>query len=223
MCSSMLRDSVRNCEECPLGPQGVCRFKPKKLDAGTQVWGQGDEELPLLFVKEGVLGVSASDAEGRELMAGVRGPRSMLGLEALRQQPARATVVALTETTVCSATPKTLKPQLNLSETTTLLEFALDELTQATRDADLRTGPALSRVARFLLRYGTLLAPGRRAPFSKRHVAALLDVRPETMSRCLRTLAEAGLITSTRAVGVKDAAKLESVASGHLLHNNDGE
>lgn len=219
MAPTMLRDSVRNCEECPLGPTTACRFKPKKLEAGTQAWGQGDDELPLLFVKEGVLGVSASDAEGRELMAGVRGPRSMLGLEALRDQPARATVVALTEATVCSATPRTLKPQLSLSETTTLLDFALDELTQATRDADLRTGPALSRVARFLLRYGSLLAPGRRAPFSKRHVAALLDVRPETMSRCLRTLAEAGLITSTRAVGVKDAVKLESVASGHLLHS----
>ena len=213
----MLQAAVHSCSECPLGDKGSCRFKPRRLGSGARLWAQGEDEVPLLFVKEGVLGVSASDAGGRELVAGVRGPRSMLGLEGLRGQVARGTVVALTDAVVCSITATALKAQMSLDETKTLLDFALDELSQATRDSDLRTGPALSRVARFLLRYGSLLMPGRRAPFSKRHVAALLDVRPETMSRALRSLTEAGLISSARSIQIRDAVRLEAVSRGDTL------
>jgi len=217
MRAAMLKEGVKSCGECPLGPESRCRFAPKKVAAGTQVWSQGEDEVPLLFVKEGVLGLTASDADGRELLAGVRGPKSMLGLEALRNEPARATVVALTETTVCRTTVRDLGPDRTPHESATLLDFALDELGQQSRDVDLRSGPALSRVARFLLRHGSLLAPGRRAPFSKRHVAALLAVRPETMSRCLRTLEREGLISEGKAVVVKNRARLEAVASGESL------
>ncbi len=211
----MLRDAVHGCDECPLGPARTCRFTPRTLPPGGQALRQGEAAPPLLFVKAGVLGVSATDTEGRELLTGVRGPRSMLGFEALRDEASRTTAVALTGATVCSAA--TFDPPLSRAEQATLLGFALDELAQAGRDADLRSGPALSRLARFLLRYGELLAPKRRAPFSKRHVAALLDMRPETLSRCLRVLADAGLVSARAQVRVKDSARLEAVANGGQL------
>lgn len=209
----MLRPTVPSCAVCALGATGSCRFKPRTVAAGTQLWLQGAERPPLLFVKDGVLSVSTTDGSGRELAAGVRGPQSMLGLESVRGEPARAAVATLTRATVCSLPPGTLgypEPR----EAATLLDFALDELAETARDAELRAGPALSRVARFFLRSAELLAPGRRAPFSKRHVAALLDVRPETMSRCLRTLEEAKVISTGRAVRVLDPARLEAIARG---------
>jgi CRP/FNR family transcriptional regulator len=196
--------------------RGVCHFKPRRFDAGAQLWNQGEDQASLVFVKDGLLGVNSTDAEGRELCAGVRGPRSMLGLEALRGESAKATAIALTDATVCSAWAAGLQEQLNHDETKTLLNFVLDELVQMTRDSDLRTGPALSRVARFLVRHGRLMAPGKRAPFSKHHAAQLLAVRPETFSRCLRVLEDAGVIDA-RDLSVRDLSRLEGFATGQAM------
>lgn len=168
---------------------------------------QGAPQVALAFVKDGLFGLSATDAEGRELLVGVRGPNSMLGLESLSHAPARAQVVALTDATVCS----TLEP-LDAEQA---LQFALDELSQVTRDAELRVGSALSRVARFLLRYGPLLAPRRRGPFSKRHVALLLGLRAETFSRALRRLIDGGLMSSS--LEVRSLSRLQRVADGEPL------
>jgi CRP-like cAMP-binding protein len=208
MRDELLHEAVHDCGACPLGPHATCQFKPRKVEAGTQLWGQGEAEVRLSFVKEGLFGISATDAEGRELLAGVRGPRSMLGLEALASEPvARATVVALADSTVCVTREAP-------TDTKALLDFALDELGQMTRDADLRSGPALSRLARFILRHGALVAPGQRAPFSKRHVAQLLGLRPETLSRCLRELLDEKLVDAHLAV--LDSAKLQRLAEGEL-------
>lgn len=209
----MFRAPVDHCGECPLGPSSSCRFKPRAVAAGAQLWEQGALGPTLLFIKSGLLSLDTVDAEGRELQAGVRGPQSMLGFEALLHAPARGTVVALTPATVCSLTaPGTLTAE----ETTQLLKLAVDELTQTGRDVDLRAGPALSRVARFFQRFGRLLAPGQRAPFSKRHVASLLGLRAETFSRCLRELARLGVLESASQPTVRDAAELDTIAAGHL-------
>lgn len=212
----MLKLPVISCSECPLSHRGVCHFKARRVEAGTPLWNQGDDQTSLVFVKDGLLGVNTTDCEGRELGAGVRGPRSMLGLEALRAECAKATTVALTDATVCSALAAGLQEQLTQDETKTLLNFVLDELNQMSRDSDLRMGPALSRVARFLVRYGRLMAPGKRAPFSKHHAAQLLGLRPETFSRWLRALEDAGVIDA-KDVSVHDAARLESLASGQEM------
>lgn len=174
---------------------------------GAQLWEQGAPGVALAFVKEGLFALSAVDSEGRELLAGVRGPSSMLGLESLSRVPARTQVVALTDATVCS----TREPL----EAPAALSFALDELSQVTRDAELRVGTVLSRVARFLLRYGELLAPRQRGPFSKRHVALLLALRAETFSRALRQLIDAGVVSST--LEVRSLARLQRVADGESL------
>lgn len=216
----MLRDAVKSCPECPLGRTGACRFKPRALAAGARVWDQGDEARSLVFVKEGVVALTSSDAEGRELSAGVRGPRSLLGLEGLRGNSTSASVVALTRTTVCTANVESVNGKLGSDETAALLDFALDELQQTARDTDLRTGPALSRVARFVLRHADLIRHGRRSPFSKRHVAQLLAIRAETFSRCLKVLEDGGLISRRgEALNVRDRRQLEVVASGSTLRD----
>ena len=57
------------------------------------------------------------------------------------------------------------------------------------------------------------MKPGRKAAFSKSHVAALLGIRPETLSRSLRQFAEEGLIGSDR-LEVLDEAALAEIGRG---------
>ena len=82
------------------------------------------------------------------------------------------------------------------------------------QDAALQRGTALSRVAHFILKGGPLIASGRQAPFSKRHVAALIGLRPETLSRCLRELEGMGVISAGRKITVLDEARLRELSEG---------
>ena len=209
-----------------MGPNSGCAFVPRKVSVGTQLWSQGEVPSELIFVKSGLLAMSATDSAGQELGAAVRGPRSLLGFESLRGQMARASVETLTDAVVCSATPVTVRQRTGLQGTgfgssaelaasaSALLQLTLDELLRVERDGDLRSGSAVSRVARFILSSGALIASGQHAPFSKRHVAALLGLRAETMSRCLRQLKTAGVITSGRQVRILDEARLRECARG---------
>jgi len=211
----MLRPALCTCEECPLGRREGCRFRSRHVESGEALWGQGERLHELVFVRSGVLGVSTSDAGGRELVAGVRGPQSLLGFEGLRDEPARTNVVALTDAVVCAAPAST--GARSAHELEALFQLALEELSVSARDLELRAGPALGRVARFLARHTELLAPYQRAAFSKRHVAALLDLRPETLSRCLRRLARLRLIAVRPTLRVLERERLAALADGDSL------
>jgi CRP-like cAMP-binding protein len=226
MGSSMLDQPVHECAECPLNANGRCVFVARKLSAGTAIWGQGDVPREVVFVKDGLLSITSSDSTGHEVMSAVRGPRSLLGFEGLRIQPSRGSVDAITDVQVCTADANMVRQWVGLDQTsqgqrdgstssaTSLLSLALDELDRTARDIDLRSGPALARVARFLLASAKLIDAGRQAPFSKQHVAQLLGIRAETMSRCLKKLQTAGLIESGRAVRIRDTDRLGEVARG---------
>jgi CRP/FNR family cyclic AMP-dependent transcriptional regulator len=216
-----------DCSDCPLGNGGRCPLVSRRVAAGTTLWGQGDVPRELVLLRDGLVSLTASDPTGHEVLSSVRGARALLGLEALRNQPAHGAVDALTDVQLCSADPNTVRHWAGLAEggpatlgrdgaptAAALLNLALDELERTTRDLDLRSGPALSRVARFLLASSARITAGRQAPFSKQHVARLLGIRPETMSRCLTRLQAAGLITSGRRVAVLDHDGLTEVARG---------
>ncbi len=222
----MIEHPISSCSDCPMHTNGSCAFVPRKVPAGTQLWAQGEVPREALFVKSGVLALTASDSAGQELGAAVRGPRSLLGLESLRGDPARASLQALTDTVVCGAAPATVRrstglqgagfgaPEALAANAASLLQLTLDELARQEQDAALQRGTALSRVAHFILKGGPLIASGRQAPFSKRHVAALIGLRPETLSRCLRELESAGVITGGRKISVLDEARLREISEG---------
>jgi CRP-like cAMP-binding protein len=197
------------------------------VTAGTALWNQGDVPREVVFVKDGLLSISSSDATGHEVMSAVRGPRSLLGFEGLRVQPSRGAVDAITDAHLCTADASVVRQWAGLDSSsstqretppgtsaTSLLSLALDELDRAARDLDLRSGPALARVARFLLASAKLIDAGRQAPFSKQHVAQLLGIRAETMSRCLKKLQTSGIIESGRTVKIRDAERLAETARG---------
>jgi CRP-like cAMP-binding protein len=220
----MLATPVNGCADCPLNSNGRCPFVSKKLSAGSSLWNQGDVPRDVVFVKDGLISVTSADAMGHEVMSAVRGPRSLVGFEALRVQPSRGTVDAITDAQVCTADAAAVRQWAGLDGGTSareaavsassLLTLALDELDRMVRDIDLRSGPALSRVARFLLASSKLIDAGRQAPFSKQHVAQLIGIRAETMSRCLKKLQTAGIIESGRAVRIRDPERLAEVARG---------
>lgn len=77
---------------------------------------------------------------------------------------------------------------------------------------DLKCRSAPARLAAFLLRlYGDGSYPGGvDLPFSKRHLAARVGMRPETLSRALQLLAENGLHLRGRQIVLADRAKIEA-------------
>jgi CRP-like cAMP-binding protein len=196
----------------------------RKVEAGTTLWAQGDIPQQVAFVREGLLSMQASGVNGTEVISAVRGARSMVGFEGLRSQPARASVETLVETELCVGDARDVRSWAGLDPSSDgrspipiaspLLNLALEELDRAALDLDLRSGPAVSRLARFLLASANLIASGRQAPFSKQHVAHLLGIRPETLSRCFKALQLAGCIESGRTIRLVDQAKLKAVAEG---------
>ncbi|MDP1919399.1 MAG: Crp/Fnr family transcriptional regulator [Myxococcales bacterium] len=193
---------------------------PRTVRAGERLWSQGEVPPEVMFVQSGTVALTATDAEGGHWWNGVRGPRSLLGVEAIQGKPARARAEVVTDASLCSADPAALRTQMSAPGTpaaselsSALVPLLLEELDRRSDETRGRSGTALSRVARFILEHSELVESGQRGPFSKRHVASMLGIRPETMSRSLATLTNDGLITVGRHITIEDRARLEPVAS----------
>ncbi len=211
----MIETTVTHCSDCVVSAGGWCPFTPREVKTGQHLWHQGEVPTEVLFVRQGLLSLTGTEPSGSESLSSVRGPRSLLGAESLTGRPAAVSVEALTDATVCSASPQRLTEWVGpTTPASTLLTLLVDENTRAARDASLRTGPSVARVARFLLEFADLVEGGRRAPFSKQHVARLLGMRAETLSRSLRHLVDAGVVASGRHVQVTDADRLSAFARG---------
>lgn len=213
--SIMFEKPVESCAQCPLHAGGRCHFVPRKVRAGETLWEQGEVPPAVMFVQSGTVSLTAKDPEGGHWWNGVRGPRSLVGLEGIQGKPARAKAQVVTEAKLCAADPVSLKVQM-ASPTSelaqSLVPMLLDELDRRNEETQGRSGTAISRVARFILEHSEMVASGHRGPFSKRHVASMLGIRPETMSRCLASLEKDGLIELDRHITVKDRERLASIA-----------
>lgn len=213
----MFEAPVHACTECALNGSGRCPFVSKKIKGGQTFWMQGDVPREVFFVKEGLVTLSSSEPSGTETLSTVRGPRALIGAEALHGRPSAVSVEALTDVTICAADANTVQRWMGpVTPAATLLNLTLEELNRSARDLNFRSGPSLARVARFLLEYARLIDAGRQAPFSKQHVARLLGMRAETLSRCFRQLVDDNLIDSGRHVAILDGEKLAQIARGSV-------
>ncbi|MBL8922691.1 MAG: Crp/Fnr family transcriptional regulator [Myxococcaceae bacterium] len=211
----MVENPVERCSQCAVNTTGRCPFTSRKVHAGERLWMQGDVPPEVVFVRDGLLSLSSTEPSGTESLSTVRGPRSLIGTESLTSRPAHASVEALTDATLCTTPPSQLQQWVGpTTPAASLVGLLVAEHDRNARDTTLRTGPSLARLARFLLEYAGLVDAGRKAPFSKQHVARILGMRAETLSRCLRQLVDSGIIESGRHVQVKDASRLSVIARG---------
>lgn len=210
----MFSTPVSTCQSCPISltAGGRCPFTPTKVPASAVICAQGERHPSIYFVREGAVTVSAVDEAGNERSVSVRGPRSLLCLEALRGTASPSEVRALSDVRLCGLPVEEISRWLGQEGTPArhLLELLMTELERHQGDIQWRSGDSLARVARFLQTVG--LRPKGASPLSKQLVARVLAMRPETFSRCLTQLTERGIVS--RNGRVLDTDALAQIAAG---------
>jgi CRP-like cAMP-binding protein len=212
----MLRRPVHDCGDCELNAGGKCVFARKTLEPDALIVPQGAVPTEVGFVRRGMIALSTVSRSGDQTWGAVRGPRSLLGVEAVSGSPSACEVRALTEVEICAATVPVVKSWLgSVGGARTLFDLTLIELLEHRRDVDFQTGTAEARVARFALACERYIGTGSRVrPLSKARVAALVGMRPETLSRVLHRFSERGYLDSSSGVRVLDREALEALAEG---------
>lgn len=211
---------VTECRRCPVGiassvaERGWCPFVPRKRAAGSVLHVAGDTVDRVWFVKSGAVLVTRSVDEERAegLPWAIRRGGSFLGLEGLVGTHHLDSARALTEVTLCGATLDAVEAWLETRRTAA--RILLDSVLRSeSRERPLRgnaDGTATQRAASWLLENGARPSP---ATVSRRVLAGLLGMRPETLSRALRSLGASGAIRhGRRSLEVLDRARLRSVA-----------
>ena len=210
---------VTTCKRCPVGiasgtpERGRCPFVPRRRGAGAVLHVAGDPVERICFIKSGeVLVTRSSDEERVEGTPwAVRRPGSFLGLEGLVRSDHLDSARALGEVTLCGASLEDVRAWLDVRRTAA--QVLLDAvLRSSVRERPFRgniDGSAVRRVAAWLVERGSG-GPGQP---SRRVLAGLLGMRPETLSRALRVLADHGVIhAGRRSIEVRDLSGLRSIA-----------
>lgn len=207
---------ITSCGDCTLGQaagEKRCNFAPVTLHSGTALCAQGEQSRAVYFVKAGLVSLSATSAGGVELMLMVRGPASLLCVEAMRGQTSPYEVRALSRVRLCGLAGEEMKRWIGplRSPAQAVLELLLDECRTQRAEVNFREGSCLSRVARFALAYASFLAE-RPDAVRKQVLARMLGMRPETLSRCLTRLERLGAIDASHGVRVQYPRLLSSIA-----------
>ena len=180
------------------------RARAVTLHDGERFYGPGDPRPRLGVVHRGRLKVTRLTADGKERLIRVLGPGDVVGeVEALTGNAPHHLVTALGDCRVCSFRPDDLDdllahPSVARRAVRVLaarLERA-DEMTAASS-----TSPVGARLASYLLALPTAGPAGRevlRLPLAKADVASLLGTTPESLSRGLRALRDAGILQGGR-------------------------
>jgi CRP/FNR family transcriptional regulator, cyclic AMP receptor protein len=215
----MFASPVRKCESCPVGMAHTtrCAFTPTFLPERAILCEPGEHMPNVYFVREGALGLQAPGAGGGEPTLAVRGPRSLLCMEGLQGLGSPFQVRALTDAWLCSAPLTGMRQLMGLegSPERIVAEMLVSEVVRAQQDLCGDGSTSLIRVARYLLSRSA--EPTRSGELEKRTMAQMLGMRAETFSRCLRRLAEQGLVEHRRGVRILDEAGLAALARGDTL------
>ena len=168
------------------------------------------------FIKKGAVLITRSVDEERVEGTpwAIRRPGGFLGLEGLVGTPHLDSARALTDVTLCSAALDAVEAWLAARRPAA--RVVLDSvLRSGSRERPLRgnaDGTAPRRAASWLLENADRRLP---AAMSRRVMAGLLGMRPETLSRALRTLAQRGAIRHGRTnIEILDRGRLRSIANG---------
>ena len=213
--SPQLAAAVSSCEDCVIGKAASrrCPFVAQQLPARSVVCSQGELPGRVIFVRDGLLALASTDSVGGEGGLTLRGPRSLLCLEALLGLPAPTEIRALSDVKLCCLSSGRLMQWVGpeSSPGRAMVALLLSELHQRQQDLGWLQGKSLTRLARYLLARDLWPEDGR--PLRKQTLARLLGMRPETLSRCLRQLVARGVIDAGREHRVRDVTALKAVSS----------
>src|SRR5512143_904781 len=144
------------CQTCGLVNRSAvteCPFHDARRNAGTILIHEGTKPTSIIYLRRGQVVLSSTSAAGAEVSCAVRGPDSMIGLEALLDQPMPYQVWALTDVAVCMLDADGFRSWLGSlsSPLGAALNFSLQEAARRVGERQALQGTALKRVARFLM------------------------------------------------------------------------
>ncbi|GAA4407394.1 Crp/Fnr family transcriptional regulator [Fodinibacter luteus] len=175
--------------------------RPMHLAAGEVAYSAGDSPSRLIVVHTGHLKISRVSADGSEQLIRVLGPGEFVGeASVFADRSPEDYAIALDDCQACVFRHDDLRalvsrhPQIALRMLATVSARLSDT---ERRLSSLTAHDVEARVADYLLGLPGSWQGGIvtvTLPLAKKHVAALLDTTPESLSRSLRSLSDKGLI-----------------------------
>jgi CRP-like cAMP-binding protein len=206
------------CQACGLVVRsGIneCPYRDTRRNAGTILLHQGQKPPAVLYLRRGQVVLSSTASSGAEVSCAVRGPDTLLGLEALMDLPMPYQVWALTDVVLCSLDADAFKSWIGSTKSPigATLGFSLQEAARRVGERQALQGTAVKRVARFLVQHAEAANDGEALRTPQRVLAGILGMRAETLSRALAELRDAGALAPGRSVRVRDHERLKKLAA----------
>jgi CRP-like cAMP-binding protein len=197
--------------------------RESRVDAGRTVFREGQPADSLWAVKEGLIHIVKSGADGREIVLEVIAPGELFGaVVALENRPYPASAVAA-ENSVIWRLPATLAREL-CQKHPTLRSAILEQVTPRLRSAHERLRSlALERVeqrlARMLLSLADRIGHEENGvtvlSVTRQELADMVGTTVETTIRITSKWQQIGVVSSSRHhVGLTDRAALKKIAQG---------
>jgi len=167
-----------------------------------------------MLVQSGDVILRSVSAAGDESALGLRGPGTLLGIEAVTHQTSAVEARTVTDTVLCTIDPDVFRRWVAPGQTAAgaVLEYAVRETGQLRAERAALSGEAPARVARFLLeRFES--TGHERLEVSQRLLASVLGIRPETLSRAISSFRREGALAPGRGLVIADAGRLRELAA----------
>lgn len=191
-------------------------FQAATRSAGSVLSQHGSAIEHVQQVRSGRVKLSVADASGAERSYAMRGPGSFIGLEGLLGLPAQLDAHADVGCELAIAKVDTFERWLEDQRVPPLMlaRHLIAEQVRVTAERVLSDGSSEARAARFALerRTNPYLSAWLGAP--RHEVAGLLAMRPETLSRAMRTLQDRGVLGPDFEVRDSDALRRIAKESG---------
>ena len=168
---------------------------------GDVIFHEGDECHGVHCIESGLIGIRKMDAAGNEILLRLSHPGDTMGYRSfLAGNDHNNSAEALEQSVVCSVSGPTVRALLEKNPTLGLrfLKHAAKDLDDAEEKVLQSTAsPVRARFAHLLLvlkdRYGIAGEDGSlilELPLSRQDMAAMIGIRPESMSRAIRSFEE---------------------------------
>jgi CRP-like cAMP-binding protein len=177
------------------------------FDANSEIFVQGDSAQFLYTLRSGYVKILHINSDGSERIVRIVLPGNLFGMEALLGDRYEHAAVALTNVRVCRI-PKQIIVSLG-EESPRLHRQIVRKWGEALLQSEswfseINTGRIEVRLARFFLKLAKESGSYAIAPLFKREdMGLMMDVKFETISRALASMAEQGLISNITRLSVQ--------------------